>query len=242
MSYSLDAVLRAYFVDHLGLGLLYRRVIDGPHVRQLIDAAPGFAELMFVGHLWWLTTLAEREAGLVFDRVIVDAPATGHGASLLDLPATVTSLGASGLLAVEVDRVVTMMGDPAWTGALVVALPEELAVEETLELVPRATRAMGRRPLAALVNRSVAGLVSTEARPAWLDALGARLSPEAREGLGLLHAELRGRARLTAKLRDALAGATDHGVILLPDRLVAAGDTSPGDVVRALSASLEGAA
>ncbi len=240
MNYRLDAVLRQYFVDHLGLGLFYRRVVDGPAVRQLIEATPGIAEMMFVGHLWWLTTLAEAEAGLHFDRVIVDAPATGHGASLLDLPALLASLGAKGLLAVEIERVTSMMADPAQVGAVVVALPEELAIDETLELVPRLTRSLGRPPLAALVNRGVGALCSGEARPRWLDALGSRLSPDARQGLEVLHAELRTRARLEIELRQALAGATAHGTFLLEEQLGATGGSSPREVVGALARALDG--
>lgn len=238
MNFELGAVLRQYFVDHLGLGLFYRRIVDGPHVRQLIEAAPGISELMFVGHLWWLTTLAGAEAGLHFDRVIVDAPATGHGASLLDLPALLASLGASGLLAVEIERVTAMMADPAKVGALLVTLPEELAVDETLELLPRVRRALGRKPLAAIVNRSAAGILRSDARPAWLDALAVRLSPEAAGALEVLHAELRARARIEAEVTRALADATVHGTFALLEQLAEAGGSSPRDVVRALSASL----
>lgn len=238
MNYRLSAVLRTYFVDHLKLGLFYRHIIDGPHLRALIEAAPGFAELMFVGHLWWLTGLAEKEAGLAFDRVIVDAPATGHGASLLDLPATLASLGATGLLGMEIGRVTALLADPARTGALVVALPEELAVDETLELVPRVTRALGRPPIATIVNRCVAPIAGTFARPPWVDALAARLSPIAREGLEVLEGDLRGRAARAEELVRALAGATEAGTFLLDEQLAMAGEASPGDVVRALAVEL----
>lgn len=238
MNYRLEAVLRTYFVDHLKLGLFYRHIVDGPHLRALIEAAPGFAELMFVGHLWWLTGLAEEEAGYAFDRVIVDAPATGHGASLLDLPATLASLGATGLLGMEIGRVTAMLADPARTGAIVVALPEELAKDETLELVPRVTRALGRRPIAAIVNRCVAPIAGTFARPPWVDALAARLSPVAREGLEVLQSDLRGRAARADELVRALAGATEAGTFLLDEQLALAGEASPRDVVRALAAEL----
>jgi anion-transporting ArsA/GET3 family ATPase len=238
MNFRLDEVLRQYFVDHLGLGLFYRRVVDGPHVRQLVEAAPGIAELMFVGHLWWLTTLAEAEAGLRFDRVIVDAPATGHGASLFDLPSLLASLGASGLLAVEVERVVTMMADPRRVGALVVTLPEELAADETLELVPQLSHALGRRPLLCVVNRSVGSLIGADARAPWLDAVGARLSPAAREGLEVLHAELCTRARLGAELERTLVDATEHGTLALEEHLAVEGGSSPIEVVRAAAWAL----
>ena len=233
-NYRLDEALRAYFVDHLHLRAFYRHVVNGQHVRNLIEAAPGIAELLFLGQLWWLTTLAEAEAGLAFDRIIVDTPATGHGASLLDLPSTLSGMGASGLLGGELERVATMMRDPAWTGALVVTLAEDLAMEETLELVPRATADLGRAPMAALVNRSVAGL-GLEAPAPWLAPLEARLSPPARRGLATVHDELRGRARCEAELRAALEGRTQLGTFSLVEQLVAVGASSPRDVAYALA-------
>jgi anion-transporting ArsA/GET3 family ATPase len=252
-NYELAWGLRAYFVDHLHLRRFYQHVIDGAPVRRLIEAAPGIAELMFLGQLWWLSTLAADEAGLCFDRIVVDAPATGHGASILRLPATLDSLGATGLLALEAGRVRAMMSDPAWTGAIVVALPEELAVEETLELVPKATRDLGRAPLAVLINRSVASLgaigprdapdapgalASLASSNAALAALAARLSPAARDALETLLVELRGRARREQELTVALAGRTAYGTLALDDALLLDGDTSPRAIVERLAPAL----
>lgn len=237
-NYRLDEALRAYFVDHLRLPRFYRHIVSGPQLHGLIEAAPGIAELLFLGQLWWLTTLAEQEAGLRFDRVIVDAPATGHGASLLDLPATLLGMGATGLLGGEITRVVTMMHDPAWTGAVVVTLPEELALDETLELVPRVTTNLGRPPLAALINRSVARLGIEGATPPWLAPLEARLSPAAREGLATVHAELGDRARCEGRLRTALGGMTQLGTFSLDEQLVVTGASAPREVAYALASAL----
>ncbi|HET9993672.1 MAG TPA: ArsA-related P-loop ATPase, partial [Kofleriaceae bacterium] len=153
-NFALDEALRAYFVDHLHLGLVYRHVIRSPAVAQVIAAAPGLSEMLFLGTLWWLITLAEREVGLHFDRIVVDAPATGHGASLLDVPATLSTMGVSKLLAVETRRLTELVADPDRVGAIVVGLPEPLVVDETLELIPRVTQRLDRPPLALIVNRS----------------------------------------------------------------------------------------
>ena len=238
-NYRLDQTLKLYFVDHLRLPRFYRHVIDGVHVRRLIEASPGIAEVFFVGHLWWLSTLAEQEAGLRFDRIVVDAPATGHGASLLDVPAVLDSLRATGLVALEASRVMRMMSDPRWTGAVAVTLAEELAFEETTELVPRITERLGRPALGVFVNRSVRHVISPEARPAWPADLAARLSSTARAGLDTLYAELRGRARYEDALRARLGdGATVHGVLPLREQLMAAGPHEPRDVVRRLGAEI----
>jgi hypothetical protein len=236
-NYRLDATLELYFVQHLHLPRFYRHVIDGVHVRKLIQAAPGIAEVFFVGHLWWLTTLAAKEAGLVFDRVVVDAPATGHGASLLDMPAVLSSLHGAGLVGVETDRVVRMMADPSWTGAVVVTLAEELSVEESAELVPRVTSRLARPPIAVFVNRSVRRALG-DAPDASLEALVSRFSPAARPGVDTVIAELRSRMHFERALRIALEDATERGIVSLDEQLLKRGGHEPRDLVRSLQAEL----
>lgn len=238
-NYDLDEALRAYFVDHLKVAFFYRHVVHGPSLRRLIEAAPGVAEMLFLGQLWWLTTLAEKEAGLRFDRIVVDAPATGHGVSLLDLPETLGSMAAGGLLRREIERVTTMMKDPAWTGAFVVALPEELAIEETLELVPRATRALGRSPLLAIVNRSARRVIGSEPQPPWLPELGSRLSASAKESLETLHEELCERVSREAELRRALEGSTLWEPLSVDEMLAVSESTSPREVSSSVAAELD---
>ncbi len=241
-NFRLDDALRAFFVDHLRMGMFYRHVVRGRAVRLLVEAAPGIAEMMFLGHVCWLTTLAEKEAGLRFDRVLVDSPATGHGASLLDFPATFEAMHASGLLGAEMERVEGMMRDPRWVGAVAVSLPEELAVEETLELVPRTTRSLGRPPLAVIVNRSVERLVKDEPRPAWLRALRDRIPPEVATGLEAVQEELSCRLRRERQLRRELQGTTQYGVSRLDEQLALGVEGSPRAVVEALASSLQASA
>ncbi|MEO8876192.1 MAG: ArsA-related P-loop ATPase [Polyangiaceae bacterium] len=236
-NYRLDETLELYFAKHLGLPRFYRHVIDSVHIRKLIQAAPGIAEVFFIGHLWWLTTLAATESDLHFDCIVVDAPATGHGASLLDVPSVLASLRATGLVSVETARVVQMMADPKWTGALVVTLADELSSEETAELVPRIKQRLARPPLVALVNRSVPRAVGSH-----LETTGAtlreRFSPSARAGVDTVVTELRARVRIESALRDALEGATTHGVVSLEEQLMMAEDYEPRAVVRALASGL----
>jgi anion-transporting ArsA/GET3 family ATPase len=230
-NFSLDEALRAYFVDHLHVGLVYRHIIRSRPVARMLDVAPGLAEMFFLGQLWWLTTLAEREAGLRYDRIVVDAPATGHATSLLDIPTVLSGLGAGSLLAVETHRVVEMMVDPARTGAIVVTLPEPLVVDETLELVPRVTARLGRAPLALVVNRSAAAIASDDARPSWLATLGARLSKPSRDAIVALHDELRARLTVEHALQRRIA-TPNISLPELPGR-------PPIDVVRAVAHTLE---
>ena len=207
-NFALDEALRAYFVDHLHFGFLYRRVIRAPPVTRLLAVAPGLAEMFFLGQLWWLDTLAAREARLEFDRIIVDAPATGHGTSILDVPTTLAHMDVGGLLATETTRVVDLMADPERTGAVVVTLAEPLVIDETRELIER----LSRPPLAVVINRSVEEIVAASARPP-------------RPLLAALYDELAARDALETELRTDLASAT-ISMPELPAR-------SPRDVVAA---------
>jgi hypothetical protein len=145
---------------------------------------------------------------------------------------------AAGLMGTEIAGVQRMMRDPAWSGALAVALPEELAVEETLELVPRATRSLGRPLLAVIVNRSATRLVTGEEKPAWLQAISDRMSAPCARALEGLHADLRGRLSFEQQLRIGLKDATQHGLFALDEQLALGVDASPRAVVAALASSM----
>lgn len=165
-NYTMDEAFEQYFVEHLHMRTFYRAVVANRHVRRAMRAAPGLAELMFLGNAMAMTSI-ER----TFDRVIVDAQAMGHGASLFAMPQATRSLGLGGLLAVEVQRVTSMLADPTRSAAIVVATPEELAVDETLEFWPRIAHDLGRPPVAAVINFSTRSLGPLPA--AWYAALHA---------------------------------------------------------------------
>jgi anion-transporting ArsA/GET3 family ATPase len=238
-NYRLDRALHDYFVNHLHLGFFYRRVVAGSQIQRLIDAAPGIAELLFIGQLFWLTTLAADEVGLDFDRLIVDAPATGHGASLLDLPATLRSIGATGLLGLEIDRVTRMMNDPAQVGVWVATTPEELAIEETLQLVPRIARDLQRTPLAIAVNRSVTHFGPANATGPWLEGMLRQLPIESQTTAETMRRSLQQRVIRESALRSDLQDATQFGMVSLDDQLTLQGEALPRAVIEAVSTDIE---
>jgi hypothetical protein len=233
-NFSLAEALRAYFVDHLHLGVVYRRLIRARSVAHMLEIAPGLPEMFFLGQMWWLTNLAEREAGIRADRIIVDAPATGHGTSLLDVPATIAKMGAAGLLALETRRVTDMLADPAQVGAVVVAWPELLIADETFELIPRVTARLGRAPRALVINGSARGLAGSAELPPWLAERGPSLPGPSRAALEAMSRELASRAAIETELRDR-AACPAWSIPDLPG-------STPIDVVRAAARALEGLA
>jgi anion-transporting ArsA/GET3 family ATPase len=73
----------------------------------------------------------------------VDAPATGHGLTFLDVPRVVVSALRAGPLRRHAGWVEEMLKDPTATLVVPVALAEELPARETLELVNRIREGMG---------------------------------------------------------------------------------------------------
>ena len=72
--------------------------------------------------------------GRKYDLVIVDAPATGHGIGFLQTPRTFAAIARVGPIhsqARQLDRLIT---DHEHTGTAIVALPEEMPVNESAAL------------------------------------------------------------------------------------------------------------
>jgi anion-transporting ArsA/GET3 family ATPase len=223
MNFSPDEAIREYFIDHLKLKLIYNLVIENKHVQRLIHAAPGVQELFFLGRLFWLVCLSEEIRGTRFDRVVVDAQATGHGVSLFTIAPTIAQFGMTGPLATECDRVARMLADPQLVSAAVVTIPEELPVEETLEFLPKIKSDLGREPGALFINRSISSFVSAapdalnENHPAlvWQPQLNDERSFKA---VSVLHRDLRKRDTFEKFLRGEVGkNYPDLPVYSIPD-------------------------
>ena len=74
---------------------------------------------------------------------MVDAPASGHGIGMLTTPRTFGEIARVGPIRRQATKVSEMLADPARTGYVAVALPEEMPVNETIELERRLRDAVG---------------------------------------------------------------------------------------------------
>lgn len=112
--------------------LLYRSNL----FTYLAAATPGLQEVVSIGKAYELT-LDERRApgdGRVYDLVVVDAPATGHGIGFLEAPGTFRRIARGGPLADQASRIERMITDPERCGVGIVATAEEMAVNESADL------------------------------------------------------------------------------------------------------------
>src|ERR671914_774872 len=173
-------------------------VLGGSSVfRYLSAAAPGLSELVTIGKVWDLAQLERRTGGSVFDLAIVDAPATGHGVAMLRAPSTYASVARVGPIRRQALQIDEFLRDRKRTGVVVVALPEEMPVNETLELEARLGDEMEMAIDVAIVN----GLYPER----FTGAEAERLRAVAEGGDGAVAAERSGGAGGATALRAALA-------------------------------------
>jgi anion-transporting ArsA/GET3 family ATPase len=149
--------------EYLGLMLPLRalgRRLAGDHAfSQLAAAAPGLRELVTIGKLWYLAQDGPHRAA-EYDVVIADLPATGHGLAMLRSPSTFSDIASSGRLHRQTSRVAHDLTDPRVTGAVVVALPQELPVNEAISLA-RSLRTIRIEPTVAIANARPDPLVAS---------------------------------------------------------------------------------
>ena len=71
---------------HLRIGPLVRRVLASPVYAHFADGAPGLKELAVLGHALRLVDGPPIKGAPPLDVVVLDAPASGHGVTLLTAP------------------------------------------------------------------------------------------------------------------------------------------------------------
>jgi anion-transporting ArsA/GET3 family ATPase len=131
MSMDTEESLKEYLSLQLKIPLVARL---GPLARTfdfVANAAPGVKEILTIGKFLW--EVRER----TYDLVVVDAVATGHITGQLAAPQAIQELVQVGLVRDQTGWMLDILGDPAQTGVVIVASPEEMPVNETLELVDR---------------------------------------------------------------------------------------------------------
>ena len=167
--------------EYLGLQLKARSLVDlmlgNKGFRQLLEASPGWRELITLGKVWHLAQIQGPTGGPLYELIVVDAPSTGHGLTFLDVPRVVASAVRTGPLRRHAHLVEDLIHDPELSLLLPVALAEELPAQETAELVVRARDQLGVAVDRVAVN-AVAAAPFPESGPSDLDDLLARIPDE----------------------------------------------------------------
>jgi anion-transporting ArsA/GET3 family ATPase len=130
-----DESMREYVLLQLKVRAMRDMLFRSRIFNYLAAATPGLKELVTIGKIWELAQLDRKvKQGRKYDLVIVDAPATGHGIGFLQTPRTFAAIARVGPIhsqAQQLDRLIT---DQEHTGVAIVALPEEMPVNESAAL------------------------------------------------------------------------------------------------------------
>jgi len=142
----LDTIIR----EQVKIGAVARRVLESPIYEQFAAGMPGLKEVALASHALRMTEGDRKQEA--FDLVILDAPATGHGVTLLAAPLLVSEAIPGGPVGRMARRLAELVADPGRSGIVVVTLAEEMPVDEALELRGMLAARLGREPEILVAN------------------------------------------------------------------------------------------
>lgn len=162
------SAMEEYALMMLRVRIVYRAVFENRIIQSFLAAIPGLNELVMLGKAYFH---AVEKAGdkYVWDKVVVDMPATGHGLFFLQIPHVITSILNSGHMHDEAQSILRVLSDETFTMLNIVTLPEEMPVNETKMLVEKAQENLGV-PLGFVIANGIYPLQFTEEELALLDA------------------------------------------------------------------------
>ncbi|HWM95166.1 MAG TPA: ArsA family ATPase [Thermoanaerobaculia bacterium] len=144
----LDEIVR----ERMPLEMLTRRVLESSIYQHFSAAAPGLKEVAILGHAWRLLNGLGGMGTPGLDTIVLDAPATGHGISLLSAPLLVAEVMQRGPFAEMASELARFVSNPERCGIVVVTHAEEMPVQEALELRQSLRERVQRDPEALIVN------------------------------------------------------------------------------------------
>lgn len=211
LSITPESALEDYVLQQIRFKSLFNLVFRNRIVAPFVDAVPGLHDTVQLGKVFDLERASAPGGRPRWDLIIVDAPATGHGLTMLGSARTMMDLTRAGPMFEGVRQVQQVMADPERAALVLVALPEAMPTSETLDLYARLDSAQ-REQVGAVVLNSVypAPLPAArwaEARPL-LDGAG----PAVREAAGVVD-RWQARVRQQDASRAALRGGIDRPLL-----------------------------
>ena len=129
-----QSALREYAFMKLKFKTLYQLLLDNPLMKALINLVPGVQDLVSLGKAFHHERQQNHHGQPLWDRIIVDAPATGHGLTFLSLPKIIQNTVKGGNLRKEADAMWDLLSHTDRCAIHLVSLAEEMSVQESLDL------------------------------------------------------------------------------------------------------------
>jgi len=146
-----ERALYEYALMVIKLRVVANTVFGNEYIKTFLRAVPGMYEWAMLGKAWFHTT-EKLDGHDKFDVVVFDAPATGHGLDMLRIPKIILDVAPPGILRRDAQRAVDMFQNSKESGIIVVTMPEEMPVTETIELCGALDRDLKMPVLRLIVN------------------------------------------------------------------------------------------
>ncbi|MFO7762735.1 MAG: ArsA-related P-loop ATPase [Wenzhouxiangellaceae bacterium] len=136
MNLRVQPAIEEYLAVAFKIPFVTRLIARNTLFQVLTGALPGLDSLIPLGKIWYeLGRRRGREP--YWDRIVLDAPSTGHALAMLRFPQAAQDIVKSGNVADRAREIETILGDRSGTGLIAVTTLEELPVDETRELLER---------------------------------------------------------------------------------------------------------
>ncbi len=130
-----DEAMREYVLLQLKVRAMRDLLFRSRIFTYLTAATPGLRELVTIGKIWEVAQPNRKvKRGRKYDLVIVDAPATAQGIGFLQTPRTFANIARVGPIKAQAEALDALIVNHRRTGVAIVAVPEEMPVNEAVAL------------------------------------------------------------------------------------------------------------
>ena len=169
MNLRVQPAIEEYLSVAFKVPFVTRLIARNTLFQVLTGALPGLDSLIPLGKIWYELG-RKRGPKPYWDRIVLDAPATGHALAMLRFPKAALEMVRSGNVADRSREIDAILADRSLTGLIAVTTAEELPVDETVELIDRVHDETAYRFEAVVCNSLLPDIGQEEAQRyrAWL--------------------------------------------------------------------------
>lgn len=148
-----DIAMREYFDMVLKFDRLSRALTENRLLKYFLRFIPSLQDLVMLGKVLFHAREMDGTGAPRFERVIMDTPSTGHALSLFGVPQVVIDTVGAGALANQATWMRDDLVDASKTSVVLVTLPEETPVNESIEMCAALHDKLKMHPTTVIANR-----------------------------------------------------------------------------------------
>lgn len=154
--------LHEYIILKLKFETLYKIIFENRIIKFFINAVPGLNEILMIGKIWHLYSQKNSKGESLYDLIIVDAPASGHSISFLQVPQTIKQIIRLGPIHEDAKKIEALISDREKTAICLVTLPEEMPTNEAIDFYLINKSSINLNIEIVLINKFISKLFSED--------------------------------------------------------------------------------